>query len=700
MTAPAGHARSVRPARLLRRPDSSRGVAGVGFGVVAVIPALLATAWLVTGVPLLLFHAYRPAWAVLAAVPVFVLLVLGTPWRRVDGPAWALALTLVVVALATAWAWTHSSENIVVRRDPGPYALTSEWVAEHGTLEIPTSAGVFGHSASVAYDSPGFYTGPGDTLQPQFMSGPPLALAPAAWVGGLRGVFRGDAVVGGLALLAFAGFSARLLGPRITPFATAVLALAYPETHAFRSVYSEPLAQLLVFGGLALLWDATTGLDRLRDAGVLRRVGLPATLVAGVVLGAMTIARIDGIADLLPLAAAVLLLAVLPGRHPPALAAGLMAGLAGAAGVAVADGRLLHDRYVHMLDDQLSAVTKGGILVLVLLVGCAPVGRRVVARRLRADRPGSAAGWWTRRRAVALGLAALVPVLGVLAYVLRPVLSHPMGSPGSPVVPEIAQLQRMQGLPVNGRRSYAEYSLHWLGWWVGVGGLVLAALGAAWLAYRLLRGRRLQTLPFVALALAVTALVLWQPAITPDHPWADRRFVPIVLPGVVLFACWLVSRLARRGAVGVVAAVLGAAVLLVGTLAGTAPLAWSRTETGQLAAVREICSTLPPDAAVVMLDDAVAFRLAQTVRELCDVPTARLLRGTAPAMVADVTPAVTGSGHGLWLLAGAADELPPGAAAPTRVHFDYPVDARRLAGPPHRLGSEQLDVYLAAAAAG
>jgi hypothetical protein len=52
--------------------------------------------------------------------------------------------------------------------------------------------------------------------------------------------------------------------------------------------------------------------------------------------------------------------------------------------------------------------------------------------------------------------------------------------------------------------------------------------------------------PFLV-GLGSTVLILYRPGITPDHPWADRRLVPVVLPTVVLLACaalvWLAARL-------------------------------------------------------------------------------------------------------------------------------------------------------------
>ena len=109
-----------------------------------------------------------------------------------------------------------------------------------------------------------------------------------------------------------------------------------------------------------------------------------------------------------------------------------------------------------------------------------------------------------------------------------------------------------------------------------------------------------------AVAVASAVLVLYRPGITPDHPWADRRLVPVVLPLVR----------ARRGgragpgsprwpggprSVGVVAAVplAGVAALVVPAWLGTAGRADARTETGQRAAARQVCARLRPGDVVV-----------------------------------------------------------------------------------------------------
>ena len=54
-------------------------------------------------------------------------------------------------------------------------------------------------------------------------------------------------------------------------------------------------------------------------------------------------------------------------------------------------------------------------------------------------------------------------------------------------------------------------------------------------------------LPFLIIAWSVLA-VLWDPAVVPWQPVASRRLVPVVLPGLVLFAIWVSSWLTSRAA--------------------------------------------------------------------------------------------------------------------------------------------------------
>ena len=163
-------------------------------------------------------------------------------------------------------------------------------------------------------------------------------------------------------------------------------------------------------------------------------------------------------------------------------------------------------------------------------------------------------------------LALALPVVALIGLAIRPYLQTVRGQTDPTLIREVAALQRIAGLPVDGRRQYYEQSFDWVLWYLGVPAVLLACAGAASLGRRLVRAAfewrssvvaaRLWALPLLIIVWSV-ATVLWDPAVAPWQPWASHRLVPVVLPGLVLLGVWVSSRLTMR------AAVLGASRLTV-----------------------------------------------------------------------------------------------------------------------------------------
>ena len=84
-------------------------------------------------------------------------------------------------------------------------------------------------------------------------------------------------------------------------------------------------------------------------------------------------------------------------------------------------------------------------------------------------------------------------------------------------------------------------------WYLGAPAVLLGAFGLAMLARRCTKAlltwsdpsavARVWALPAM-IAIWVIVTVLWRPAVAPDQPWASRRLVPFVLPGLILGAMW------------------------------------------------------------------------------------------------------------------------------------------------------------------
>lgn len=667
----------------LRSPRVAPAV--LGYAPLAVTG--LVAGWLLASLPLLLAGAYRPLPATLLGAPAAVAFAFYVARRcpRLDGPAWTGWLTLGIVGAFGVLAWGWSSEHVVLRRDAGAYGLYAQALASSGRLPIPASAEVFGPGPSlpgappatwlpnVSPESPAFYAD-GGSVVPQFLPGTPMLLAVAGWLDGLRGILHANAILGAAGLLAVAGLAARLAGPRTAPFAALGTGLAYPVLHAARSPYSEPLALLLLFGGLALLAE--------------RRLELAGGLLAGLA----TVARIDAPADLLLLVPWAVLAAPLAG-----------AGLALGVGSGLLAGFVLSRPYLDALGGELKMIAAAAA---------------VLAGLSFAIRSRWRAGW---RPAWLPVLGAGAVVVAAAAFAVRPLLqtvSRPNSARGM-----IEFLQRRQGLERDPTRTYDERTLYWVSWWLGWPLLVLTVAGLALLVHSRLRvcaaarsaagsAPAHDPAPFLLVLSAATLVVLWKPSITPDHPWADRRLVSVILPGLVLCGAWLISRIPellegrlprrrrggpgrREGAAALAAVAVGGIALAPAALA-TAPLLPAATERGQVAAVDRLCARLGPRAAVVVTGTRGRAELPQTLRGLCGLPVVAVRDPHLAATVPQLRVAATRSGRELVVLAMSPSPLRAAGLTPEQVTaLRTREDARMLVRRPTQDVPLSVDVWLA-----
>ncbi|HEY2237748.1 MAG TPA: hypothetical protein VGI21_03110, partial [Streptosporangiaceae bacterium] len=633
---------------------------------------------------------------------------------RTDVPWWALIGTLVVTAGFAAWQLAENSQQMIVLRDPASYLQFAYWIAHQGSTHIPESLAAFGGPhPSMTFGSLGFFQS-GGTIVPQFMAGLPMILAIGVWAGGPLAAAAMAPFIGAAAVLAFAGLVGRLAGGRWAPAGALVLAISLPEQYTSRNTFSETLAQIMLFGGLCMLADSFT-LTSGRHAAAPPVPGSwrdgPAPNVAlaffgGLAIGLTLLIRIDGISDLLP--AIPFLGILLLTRRAQALPFGL--GLVIGVAYGLADGFVLSRPYLDSLSSSLRplAMIALGVIALTGIV-MALLNVRFLRRWTRAALRARPLRWLPEA-------VAVLAVLVVIGFAVRPYFQTVRGETDPGTISYVAELQKLAHLAVDGHRQYSEDSLYWVIWYLGVPAVILGTLGLALLARRTLRAlltwrdsgaARVWALPLMITGWVIVS-VLWRPGIIPDQPWASRRLVPVVLPGLILAATWMAAWIKERGrrlgaspvAAAIVAVCCVIALLVpaavttfgVGTTrtahGSTRPtangLAFKRTGTGEYRAVRELCSAIGPNASVVIVDSLTADRFSQVIRGMCETPTTRIDSATA-GDVSSVEAGIEKAGRRPILLAGTQAQLAPyGDSARKVLDLLTTQDAHELTQPPTR----------------
>ncbi len=586
-------------------------VAGLAGSAVAV-----ATAGAV-GTTLLAIGWYRPAVvggsALVAAAAAGFAAVRGLG-RRVNADHRAALVALGLVVVFFGFASALRSEHLLTDRDPAVYLSSGRSIARTHELtpEIPDGP----------FKSPEFGN-VGNRYGSNFFPMLPVILAVGWSIGGESGMLLVGPVLGCLGLLACYALAARVLGPRRGLVALAILIVAPLQLWFARDAYSELIVQLVALTGLWLYLET-------RGRG---RWGLGA--LAGALVASSALARIDALAIVIAcvgLVAAEWLRAdsdPVPMRARRVVAAFGVTLVVCTAGTFVVTHKLAAG-YIKALGDEYRP------LVAVLVAAVFGMVAVVVAHRLR---PGF--GHWLATRRYLFGLAVIASV-GVFAwaYVGRP----------DPVrdLPIVIRYPITDAIRTSVANWHYSRSLHWFASYFGLAGIVLAFAGFVLLAASARRGNGAAATLFLVVV-PMTVLYLARPSIAPDQPWAMRRYLPVVIPGIAIamvVAIESVWRFAReqRGAVarGVAVAIVGVAVLAFAlpTANAARPFVRARVQHGAAAAINGLCRVAGPDGAVLVYGHAfLNNELPQPISAFCGVPV-----GTSSTV--DI-PALARTWHGL-----------------------------------------------------
>lgn len=469
--------------------------------------------------------------AVLAANLAVVLV--GTVLRRLAGPTEPaqqplgsggappserdrLGPLLVAAALLAYWpAWP----TFLAASDSTAYVTTGVSLAHHGhlwrddqlgrALPPPAQAALFDSMSQVlGHAGPPYRRMPGammlealgdERAWPDFFPVPSVWSAlfveagATGWAEPERAAPNYAPLFASLALWAFWLVARNWLGTGLGLVAVALLGASSPYYNAARMALSEPIAAWFTLGALAVLVGAISRSNR---------VDPRAALLAGAALAGAMFTRVE---TALWLAMAFALLPTLTGARRLPLPRPFFAALAAGAACTVAEALSLPGTWTDPLHDHLTNAS----LQLVLQYGLPGLVPAILATALAAAAfvaAGRRFGW-----SAALRWSFLAAVL--------------VGHAGA-------------------ARFLVERTPMWLSFSIGWSGLALAGVGGA-LAWR--ERDRLGGAPFVLAAFAAVALLLfYNPHVYPVVPWGARRFVPLLLPVLVLLACHAAGAAAAR----------------------------------------------------------------------------------------------------------------------------------------------------------
>lgn len=440
-------------------------------------------------------------------------------WRP-EWLSWPKGLAWASVALI-AWLYAaFPNETLLGNRDEGLYTLMALLLQRTGGLAIEAPSATAAATAAAMYRPfvdgqvfhlPGVYA-TGEGLRLQFSPLLPAWIAQVATATAGFGLFRASALFALAAVVVFHALARRFVASGPALLATIVFALCPAHVWIARINLVEPLARLLVLGGL------------LAAVVAVERGARGLAVLAGLLFGAAAFGRLDMVmlapATIAALAATRLWPSPRLERSAGALGA-LAAATTAAQCVAVA---LLAWSTPGYLRDNSGPVVAAGVAAFAGLAMLPLCG----ARALDVVRTPSA------RRL--LGGATVLVLLLLLAYaaLLRPYLEP------------YALIARPDHL-LDGTRDYRERSLVNLAAYLGWPVVVAAALGSALALCRVLHGRAHAALLLIAMiSVPAACVMLASPRVSPDHFWAVRRFVVLVIPGFALLAAYAVQALLVR----------------------------------------------------------------------------------------------------------------------------------------------------------
>jgi hypothetical protein len=498
---------------LLGRLSRGNGLPLARSVVWCLAPAVSLPAWslaMTASACLGVFHA--PTWGAIGWITCIPLLPVLRRQRKL-GHGQSTIRRCVFAALLVGGFIIYAAfphDSFFVGRDQATYANQALHIAHSGRLDLDSPIEIAdaqlrevvrrGNAATGLYARYG-------QLTAQFSPVLPIWLAVAFSAFGIVGLQTFNAAVAVLSAGVFFGLASRMMSRRLALAALALFVFNPMQIWISRITLSEILAQYLGLAGLLLFFSAR------------RHRPEPLWILGGLTLGASVFVRIDGfVLAPLAIASAWVVRSVSsgePARIDRARTLGTLALLAVLA-IGVPFYYLTSAPYLAAQSRNLIPIAACAALLSVLW--WTKLGARAIV-------------YLTRKRAFWLGIGATLLLMGLFAYFIRPRWQpfHYYTRPSSVLY---------------GSRDFRENSFVNLAIYV-TPVLAFVALAGFWqLLARTLSARSRGALALLIVSTGGYALLyLYNPSISPDHPWGMRRFVPAVIPGIALFGSFMLDRL-------------------------------------------------------------------------------------------------------------------------------------------------------------
>lgn len=544
-----------------------------------------------------------------------------------------LVVGLLFIVILGAWIGInahYSFTTAFIDRDPGIYATTAAWLVEHPSTNIPYDTDITDQVSELRADSSGvWYSVSGDKsfVQPQGEHLFAVLLSTAGRIFGVAAIYKTNVIIGALAVVVFYGFMLLFVRPRYALLGATILMASLPFIYFSRDTYTEPTALLLSMGALLIGYLGVSAWQRRSSSEKISIDELGLWLFVGLSAGLPPLVRPDGYvitASILAVSLLVIVTARLSKGKRMLVAAMPILGSALGMGLAYLDVITLTSSYFlsHGKD-----IIRQLALIGFLVVGAVGVVAIVPAAKIK-----TIFAYAAKKSRVLFLVATAIVLLTGLFMASRPLIMQPSGGSTGPAVGFVNNLQSRLGDVVE-PRTYAEYTVSWLSWYLGGILVVLFVVGLIHVLHGTIVGKRVLFL-FILVPAAVTIPVyLYNPHITPDQIWAMRRFVPVVFPITVLLGMmglsFVVSRVKKHArdnsSLFAMGAVTIAAMLVVQPLLVTRPFARTQEAKNQLTVIRSLCDMVPKDAVVVWLETStLAQNATQSTRAFCGIESLSL----------------------------------------------------------------------------